>query len=272
LINAALAGYATFHCGFKLSVVDKEVTSFLILIDSRNQEGAAMMLRPFLQLIHNLMARNSNPAVLSGDIIVEESIRKLVLESRDLIMRVWVHYDFMLLAYLFGDYDRAWEEGTFTRIVRHFPMTDPDIANVVFMECLSSLALCRHPLSSKRRHLSNARGCIKFVKRLAVLSPHNCLGKLHLMQAELASTTGNDSRALTKFMCAIALFADSGTLMYSALANELAGRHFIRLGNQYEAAEYLQRALSSWCCWEADAKVLHFRKEFPSIVLLEHEL
>ena len=82
-----------------------------------------------------------------------------------------------------------------------------------------------------KKYLKTAMIVEKDLMHFGRLSPHNCLDKSNLMQAEVASFVGEYDKAYEKYLTAIALAAEHGHHLMHALCNEQLARHLFRLTN-----------------------------------------
>jgi tetratricopeptide (TPR) repeat protein len=222
------------------------------------------MIQPFLQMIRNFRGMSDDPAVLSGDIINVEDHDRALKDANNQNMILWTHFLRMLLAYMFGDFLRAVREGEKGRPMTKLAFALVDVARDVLYDGLSCLALYQAGRQhKKRRYLSAARRSVKLLKKWARISPANCLAKLYLLQAELASARGKHVRAVQKFISAIGIFQSRDEGMELGLANELAARYFMRLEENDEAESYLWEAFTVYEKWGFVAKCSYLLDKFP---------
>jgi hypothetical protein len=116
-----------------------------------------------------------------------------------------------------------------------------------------------------RQNLKVAKRSISTLKKWADHSPYNCLEKLLLVQAELASAQNQNSRASTKYILAIAMSKESNLLMNQALSNERAARHFQDMGDTDAAKPFFVEALRCYEEWGGTAKVVRLFAEVSQI-------
>ena len=130
---------------------------------------------------------------------------------------------------------------------------------VLFVFYTGLVALAQQKFNRSRQKL--VAHCIKIFKKWSKRCPENFLGKLYFLEAELAATTGNHDRARSKYTSAILLSKEGGCFLQHALANERAGKYYIRRGEKGIALGYLKEALSAYDKWGGKAKVAHLKKE-----------
>eukprot|EP00977_Amphora_coffeiformis_P009378 scaffold2155_cov162-Amphora_coffeaeformis.AAC.7 len=172
----------------------------------------------------------------------------------------WIHYFRMTVALIFHDFQEACRCSRNCDDLLENPTGCGDITMPCLLDCVLSVEMIRQNRCNGSR-LLRVRKRIRQLHRLAKESPLNVMGKLHLAQAEVASTCGRRERAYMKYVSAIALSEKSGFLFQTALANELAGKHFLRFGSKDLATRYLNEAVRVYHVWGATAKVNHLVAE-----------
>jgi hypothetical protein len=108
--------------------------------------------------------------------------------------------------------------------------------SLFFIGSMVALAAAREG-RDVRKNLKFAKSAVKVFKVWATHSPHNCLDRLFLLEAELASVCGQNAKAYEKYTCAMAMTAHSGFLMMDALANERAARHLLAIDRLIQRRE-----------------------------------
>merc|ERR1712130_1055367 len=98
--------------------------------------------------------------------------------------------------------------------------------------------------AQKRKNWATVNKVIGLYKKWSKDSPHNCLDKLHLLEAEKACLLGKGCDAYAKYTCAIALAGEEGFTMIQALGNECMARHLFRREDQNLAVTYFEKAIS----------------------------
>lgn len=113
--------------------------------------------------------------------------------------------------------------------------------------------------------MRRAQKQIRQMDRWANECPPNFLGKLNLVRAEWASLWKENDRAYRKYISAISLLKESGFFFQTALANELAGKHFFRIKNERMGVQFLQKAIAKYTEWGGVAKSHHLEAELRSL-------
>jgi tetratricopeptide (TPR) repeat protein len=182
-----------------------------------------------------------------------------VLDSTSLVT-MWIHYARMIVAFVFGDLDEAMRCLRFCSSLVNNPTGAGDSTMPCLIDGLMSIEIYRRH-GWKVGLLCRIRKRIRQLRRFAVHSPLNYLGKLYLVQAEFASLQGRSQRAYLKYISAISLYGESGVNLQLGLANELAGKHFLRLNETVMAIRFLKEAERVYRNWGGHAKADHLVAE-----------
>jgi tetratricopeptide (TPR) repeat protein len=170
---------------------------------------------------------------------------------------IWCHFYRMLLAYLFGDMISAEVHANVCRVAENNPFGSSDHVLLMFYDGLVTLG--QGKLNRNRQKVVTR--CIKTFKMWSKQCPENFLGKLYFLEAELAAASNDFDRAHSKYTAAISLSREGGYILQHALANERAGKYFLRRGEKDLAHGYLKEALAVYEKWGGRAKADHLRNE-----------
>lgn len=201
-----------------------------------------------------------------GDIsVLEEASERIVSEQRNpgvsssLVVQ-WLNYAKSLVAFLFGRPDEAMCFTKLYKTIADYPSGCGDCC----MSCLVFCLILCQKLRENRWNLVLLLECNRRIRALrgwAAKSPFNNLGKVHLLEAEVASILGRNDRAHLKYVSSISIASQSGFYLQTALANELAGKHFLRLKDRAMATTYLEEAEKVYRSWGGHAKADHLAAE-----------
>ncbi len=176
--------------------------------------------------------------------------------------RFWVHLYAGMIAYLFGDMDRA---------IRHLEASESLIgavpAHIDSACCRLFLALAiagspnakTDPAAAIRR-MADARSRLG---RWRTLNPATFESKHLLLEAEAARLAGDGLAAQKLYEQAAEAAEVAGFTHEQALAYELAGRHFAAEGLGIPAQSYILAASRLYRQWGAEGKVAHLLGDFP---------
>lgn len=260
---ANLYCYNAVDGGVPLDVIDRTWSSFSDVMVSNKQQAVLSMVFPSVQAVHHYMGLSDDPLAAKGDVLDYDEALQSAVENKRVTNIVGIKLCRMSVAYIFNAYDLAAEHCVDIRDVWLIPPTFERVS-VFTMYGLVSLQMVRQGTET-RKHLKLANQIIKTMKKFATHSPHNCLEKLFLLEAELASVSGKNDKAYEKYTCAIALAADSKILMMHAVANERAARHLLAIGKSAAAEPYFHKACASYEEWKGMAKVKQLQAEIDSI-------
>jgi tetratricopeptide (TPR) repeat protein len=204
-----------------------------------------------IQFCLNLMGKAKDPLVLTGEYFDEgEALR--VWETKSLISHLGVLVPKHFMAVYMNDLTLAEKvaakisakrpEGKLVPFVLH---------NHCFLQALTSATLSRTSAAHKKKALellADLRACAQHC-------PENYLHRVHLVEAELASSSGGQDDALKKYDLSIELAGQQGIIQEQALATERAGHALCGLGKRNEAFKYFEQAMSLYSQWGCQVKV-----------------
>ena len=265
--------YAGFHfiahqllAGVNLDAVDADFTRLRALVGSYKQHLMAHHIDCFGQVIANLRDGESdrNPIDLDGGRFAA-SVGAMIFEQlggRSGIF--YIHSMQAYLAYLFGDIEtavRASEDAE-----RFLKYTAGSFATVrqVFIAGLITAAAARATSGAEQRdHLKQAELKLAHLREWDTENSTNVAHAACLLDAELASILGENQRAAELYDRAQELAAANRFTQDEALANELAGEFYRRLGREKIAHTYFNDAYSGYARWGAAAKMAQLSRRYP---------
>ena len=251
---------------YQLPVLDDVIKAKVERIKFLGQRTALLFLMPLWQMTQNFMGlSHGEPKELSGQIMTQETLTAEAAESCPGLI-VWIHYYCMILAYFFGDFDRAEEYSMTSHKIYDVSYGAMDAASVLFFESMTLLAQAR---KGKRGRVAPVRRRLKRLRHWAKHSPLNFLGQQYLIEAELAVATGDNLSALSKYTSSILLFREGGFLMQEAMANERAGKYYVEQGDMALALPFLRASYQLYEKWGGYEKVRHLREELRPLQLCE---
>jgi histidine kinase len=253
---------ANIYCWSQLDItplpaLDKEISAFNESMEFYGQKLNIMMMKSTWQMMKNLMGHaKGDPKVLTGEIMEESMLEQWKHEN--ISVYTWSHFHRMLLAYLFGDYDRAEQFSQGCLVIADYPWGAVDVAIVIFFDALTALAKAR---ASNQKKAPLAEKRLRRLQYWANHSPRNFLGKQFLLEAEMAALAGQHDSAFSKYTCAIALSREGGFIMQAALANERTGKYLLERDDKESAVFHIREAISLYKRWGATAKVKALKDE-----------
>lgn len=245
-----------FLAGDDLAEVEREALTFRPVIVRFRQDLVLNWHEVLLQTITNLRAPDSDSWRLSGAFYDE--VARVPVHRRAGDSSALFNYNLAtgLLAYLFGDIPTA-----LARVVDNEPYaplfcTGYFALPVLYVDSLVRLAHARTVAGPERDALlGRARDNIARLSDLRDHNPRDVAPKLEIVNAELASITGDDTGARAAYARAIQLTRSSTSGYEKAIACELAGNHFRSLGEGALLRTHMRAAHRAYSQWGARAKV-----------------
>ena len=222
------------------------------------------MIQPFWQFNLNLMGRaQDDPKVLTGEIMNQDEMLAFGREQNESLV-LWIRVYCAELAYRLGDFDAA-EAHSSGRLAEmlEWGYGGNEMASILFFDIMILLAQVHE---GKRRRLTAARRRYRLLRKWALHSPDNMLGKQFLVEGEIASVQKKHLLAISKYTSAIVHSRDEGRLSQEALANERLGKLYVELGDDEAASRCLQCALRLYEEWGGIIKVEHLRAEMAEML------
>ena len=124
------------------------------------------------------------------------------------------------------------------------------------------------PAGQKTKLLNELSRCRDMLKQWAANSPDNFLHKHYLVEAEYARMRGDTAAAADAYDHAITTAQASGFVNIEAIANELAGRFWLRRGRKRVGMDYLHNALQAYWAWGLWHKRNLLLNEFPDFATI----
>ena len=226
---------------------------------------------------HALQVRFS--AILQDYEREEVSVPAMEAEGPDvnvegLFVFVWYHSHKIAASFIHGQIQQALVHGEAARSVGRLPYNSADFDAVrMLFDGLAHVEAYRFGTASGRRHdrkhIKRVRGCIKVLAWLSRTATDFCLGKFHLLRAELLSLGKNKNKRFVEivqlYKSAVALSCKGGLLMDEAVANELAGKYLMSVRGTSSGRPYLEEACALYQKWGARAKTKSLRAHLAKI-------
>lgn len=169
------------------------------------------------------------------------------------------------MAYLFGHYTQA------LALVAEAQRNIRGVLSQVletdfhFYAGLTAAALLRDR-PNDRRLTRRLRRSVKLFRKWSTNQPDNFEQQASLLAAELAIVSGRAEQALLLYDSATASARDHDFVHVQAMSDELAARHFFRIGDVRRARTRLERAYDAYVRWGATAKARALEDEFGALV------
>ena len=252
LLAAAFYSGMAVHSSIPLQQLRDDVHVFVRLAKLHNQQSAQMFILPWLQLIANLVENSSNPTLLDGEFMTEESFEKSFKEYNNETMREILFSNKMQLCSYFHEYQHGCQAMLQTeKSHRH------TLAPHAHIRHYFHAGLCCAMIPKYRR-----RACryLRKLRKMADLNESYARNKALLLEAVLDATNGK--HVFSKFEESIELARAESLWNEVGLASEHAAKAAERLGQTRHAVFYAKRALEAYQRWGAEAKCALLSTEY----------
>ena len=256
---ANLYCYSSLDAGVPLENILRQWAGIKESLLSTRQTYLIRQFLPALQVIHHFMGKTEDPLAEKGDIIDYEEYARDALSRGDPSSTSSLKCIKIMLGYVFLDIEFAERNTVTCQEVYEMPPTYERI-RVIYYCGLVAVQAAREG-RDVRKNRRKAQQVIKYLKQKVSESPHNCLNRLSLLQAEFASLERKNKKAYEKFLIAMAIAKEKQDFMGHALSCERFYRHLLRLNERTEAKEYLIRSIQSYEKWGGMAKVVRLQDE-----------
>ena len=296
---AAHTCYYSYLSGQKdLTVLEQEMESYCQILYQLNQEKSFYGNEIFHQAVLNLMGESPNPCHLIGDAYNELKMLPLHQQAQDPSNLHYFHLNKLILCYLFGDEQGAWENaiaakkflgavaGTVAVPVFYFydslirlkkyprrnnwkGIVAGTVAVPVFYFYDYLIRLKKYPPRNHWKRIKDSQEIHQnqqHMKKWAKFAPMNYLHKFYLVEAERCRVRHKEANARDFYEKAIALAKKYEYLNEEALANELAAEFYLERQQINIARTYLQNARYCYLKWGAIAKVKQLEETYPELL------
>jgi signal transduction histidine kinase/CheY-like chemotaxis protein len=253
--------------GVELSEWEPEISLYSSVLDQIKQYSAQVYIHMRKQVAINLMAKNTQPECLMGKAYDETVMLPKHEGDGEIVALGCVYIYKLMLAYLFGKYDRALEY--ITQGERYLVALSGMIPIPVFhfYAALTYLSLIGEQSEPERsRLLAQVDTHQTTIAQWAKHAPMNYQHKWELIEAEKQRLLGNRAVALDYYDRAIAGAKEHQFTHEEALANELAAKFYLDWGKEKIAAVYLIEAYYCYTRWGATAKAEELTILYPQLL------
>jgi GAF domain-containing protein len=247
--------------GDELGAVREEIDTFFAIMKRTRDAPSTAVLTLAKQIIANLKGQTRRRCSLSDDSF-DEAAFAAANDGSDFIACAYYTARTELL-FLHGDYEGALIASS---------LAEPRVASsggfyytteLSFYTCLTLLGLPPAPADAERAQRATRLAYHR--AKLAEWASHCPANYLHadlLLLAEEARASGDELKAMDLYDQAIRLAGANGFPHHAAMANELAGRFYLRRGQEKVAFVYLKEACAGYGAWGAVAKVADLEERY----------
>lgn len=251
------------YCGVELDEIEKKTRYYCVAVEQT--PGQFFSLRIMWKMMLELMGSSATGSTAEEVMSEQQEKSSRALMQKDLTEMFQMHCFKLMVRYLFQDYEAALEHAHLAEAINiGTPNSLFFLATFRFYDTLTHLAL--YDSSSVRdrpRMLAKARQGLKKLRRWEKNAPANFSGKCALVEAELARVTGKVVPAMAAYERAIQQSTEHNILHEAALAKELAGAFYTKLGQMRNANAHLREARHDYRLWGALAKVRQLEERYP---------
>ncbi|MEH2199581.1 ATP-binding sensor histidine kinase [Nostoc sp.] len=256
-----------FWSGENLENAVLEADKYCDLMQQIKQEVSLVWGNIWRQTVLNLQGEAANPCCLIGKHFHEVEMLPTLIETNNINGICYVYLAKTLLAYLFGEYESAWEYS------QKFEQYEQGAAGLLivplrnFYQSLSLLALCSQVNEAQQQlYLHKVAENQSKMQEWAAHAPVNYQHKYNLILAEQARVTGDRLQAADYYEIAIQEAIANDYVQEAAIANELAAKFYLEWGKEKAAEGYLQQAYYCYARWGAKAKNDDLEKRYPKLL------
>ena len=252
--------------GEPLDVIEQRTTQFLDFARKNQIEVQSEIQTVERQMARSLMARTaSNTSWSDADGFDEDA---WLARARDFDSRQPLHnylIEKQATLYLLGEYEAAVVCGDEAATMLDVSLGIPIFSNFHLYYGLTNAQLAAAGGAGRGAALKKLKKMLGQHGKWAKHNPDGFEHKHALLAAEYARVTGKESAAAAGYDAAIRAAEAHEFQHHGAIANELAGRFYLKLGRDKVARTYLREARHAYLSWGADAVVARMDDEYPEL-------
>jgi len=264
--GAHMVGAFGMFGGAELGGLLEETNAHLDRMITLQQGIPERLQRMNVQLIHNLRHGPADATELSGEYWDAAQMVPQLTTDGD-ASNLYVHFTSKLAQLLvLGDYEGAAKAGDENQAWLAGAASSIFVPNYTYLDALAQLQVLES-LEGERHEAALARidGAIGAHTGWAAFGPMHT-HRITLLTAERTRVLGGDQSPHDLYPRACAEAEASGILYDQALANELAGRYYLRNGNKAAARGYLGEARHLYERWGSGAKLAQMETAYGGLL------
>ncbi|MFB2920363.1 ATP-binding protein, partial [Aerosakkonema funiforme] len=265
----SIQGYAylSLFANVDLNTLSAELPPYSLVLSQVKQNAACILLDLVRQVVENLQETVSQPDSLIGSFYNETLMWPKHQQDNDLVPIAFAYVYKLMLAYLFSNYQAAFE---YTHQIQPYFMAAAGALHIPifhFYAALTHLALLPSQSPTESGDiLLQMQSHQTILHQWAQQATMNHLHKWYLVEAERHRVLDEKIAATECYDKAISLAKANEYLQEEALANELAAKFYLDWGKQRIAQEYMIEAYYCYARWGAKAKVADLEKRYPQLL------
>ncbi|MBI4851599.1 MAG: AAA family ATPase [Acidobacteria bacterium] len=254
--------------GKELSFVKSETTKYIKVTDKLRHKMGNYLVRMYDQIVSNLSDEDidfTKAANLVGQSYNENFVLPMYLTANDRTSLGILYFNKLFLSYLFQDYKQAISNLNTLRNYLDGVIGTYISAYFYFYDSLVWLATYdTFSAFEKTQIYYKVVSNQKKIKKWMQHAPMNFSNKYFLVEAEKARISKNNQLAASFYEKAIELSKEHNYIQEEALANELAGKFYLK--QKRIAKIYFLEAHRCYIKWGAITKASQIEKEYPEII------
>jgi len=253
--------------GEPLDIVNEKQAQYMSLMTKFKLQFHISWLLPWRQMILNLLGASLLPYQLEGKVFQASVLLPVWVAEKQMSLVLCTACCQTILNYLFGRYEEAMISG---ELGNQFAGAATGMYFVPihrFYYCLVLLAVYEEATPEQQtEYLEKINLYEKELANLAAHAPANYQHKYELLQAERQQLLGDKLVAMELYDRAIQLAQTNQFIQDEALACELAGKFYLKLGRQKIAQLYMTQAYYAYARWGAKAKVEDLERHYSDLL------
>ena len=256
--------------GGQVGEIRKSAVTCLDTMDRLRLELHGDLARIWGQAALNLSGKAADPRQLRGRLLDETTALTRWSRENNVFPAFCTLYCKTRLQYLFGDYRGAIESAAACAEYEKTGEGYLYYADFFFYYALALLAYYPNAAGHEKTWLlEKAKSFLADMKRRASHSPLSFAHKCDIIEAELASATGETGRAVALYSHAIRATRENGFVSEEALAYELEAKFYLSLGRDDLAGVSLRNASDCYRIWGASRKAEDLKTQFKYLLVRE---
>ncbi len=271
-VNANIYCIHAFFLGKPLPNTEVETRAYSENFHGFHQETNHKYNEIYRQCMLNLLGRSEDPLLLTGEAINEEEMFRLNKENNDRTGTFFIYFHKMLLYYLFGKYEKAWEMALEARALLDAVLAKAEVAYFHFYEGLTAGALLNADSPISKSELSKRlRKNIRQFKSWAKAAPMNFKHKSALLQGLYFKHKNQRENAKDAFETAIQGAVENRYLNDEAMTYQCVADYYASIGNTQLQDFYLNKAFQTYQDWGAFAVMEDLLNKHPDVIYTERK-
>ncbi|WPC43820.1 diguanylate cyclase domain-containing protein [Clostridium sp. JS66] len=264
---ACIHSIYAYYSGQNLIELERKMSEYNSFMHNIKNKETLTTQSIYHQAVLNLIGSSNNIYYLKGVVYDEDKMIPIHLETKDRNNLCDVYINKAILAYLFGEYEKALKNSAIAEKYLDGVSGTLSIPVFYFYNSLIMLSELEHQsLFRKKQILNKVSASQRKMKKWAKHAEGNFLHKFYLIKAEQARVLGKTLKAINFYEKAIRLASDNGYIQEEALANELAAKFYLYLKNKRIAKVYMEQAIYCYILWGATSKANHLKGLYSQIL------